>query len=507
MRKWISLFMVLILGLAVVPSVNAYKGQLTVALGAETPTMDPHPQSNFVGLILWRWAYGTLVSAEAGTGKRLPWLAVKWKIHNPKKVEFWLRKGVKFIDGTPLTSEAVRYSMSRIMDKKSRQRVFFKDFDRIEIIDKHNFIWHSKKPDNGLLNRLSRYGLIMSPNTKKMDSATLSRNTFGSGPYVLKEWDRGRKMVFEANPNWWGNDEYPNRPKTVVVRSIREPTTRVKALLKGELDIIRGVLPQYIPQIEKKAGLDVDSQPAYRIQYLTFATRAGGPFTDRKVRLAVNYAIDAESMRRTFLGGRGDIWGSLFHPWNYSGYNPNDKWYGYDLAKAKSIMRESGYPGGFKAELFATSGRYPADRKTCEAIAGMLKEIKIDMTCRAMPYSLMRKIRKAYQNKRRTSPAMFLLAYGNTTGDPANVSRSTSTCKGHSSLHCYKDVEEVIERAAHTADTKLQHKRFQEVTAMQKKKVMFKILWKIHDVYSYKKSLGFKMRHDETFFPWEINMK
>ncbi|MFC1492103.1 ABC transporter substrate-binding protein [Nitrospinota bacterium] len=507
MRKWIVLFVFLILSWVAASGAYAYQGKLTVALKAVSPTMDPHPKSNFIGTMIWRWAYDTLVSAEAGTGKRLPWLATKWKIHSPKKVEFWLRKGVKFADGSSLTAENVKFSMNRVMDKKSRQRVLFSAFDRIEIIDDHRFIWHSKVADNGLLTRLGRYGHIMSLKAKGVDWAIVSRKTFGSGPYLLKEWVKGRKMVFEANPAWWGNSLYPNRAKTIVLRGIKEPTTRVKSLLKGEVDIIMGVKPQFAPQIKEQGGLALAVVPAVRIMYLTFVTRHGGPFGNQKVRLAVNYAVDAELLRKTVLGGLGDLWGSFFHPWNYSGYNPNDKWYGYDLAKAKALMKEAGYPNGFKATLYGTIGRYPADVKTCEAVAGFLKKIKIDAPCRTMPYGLWKKTRNAFQKGTKKSTGFFLQAYGNGAGDPANISIATQTCKGHASVHCFKDVDEAVHKAASTPDPKEQQIAFEKVTALIKKKAMFKVLYKIRDIFGYKKGLGFKPRHDETFFAWEIDMK
>ncbi len=507
MRKWILLLLVLLLGAFSAPGVHAATGKLTVALKGVTPTMDPHPQSNFIGTMVWRWAYGTLVSTEAGTGKRLPWLATKWKIHSPTKAEFWLRKGVKFADGSPLTAENVKFSMERIMDKRSKQRVFFKAFDRIEIVDKHRFIWHSKVPDNGLMNRLGRWGHIISLKAKGVDWAVVSRKTFGSGPYILKEWAKGRKMVFEANPTWWGNAKFPTRPQTIVLRGIKEPTTRVKALMKGEVDVVMGIKPHFIPQIEKTKGLAVADVPAVRMMFVSFVTRAGGPFANEKVRLAANYAIDADLLRKTFIGGKAKLWGSLYHPWNFAGYNPDDKWYGFDPNKAKALMKEAGFEKGFKATLYATIGRYPGDVKSCEAIAGFLKRIKIDTTCRTMPYQHWRKTRKAFQKGKRKNTALFLQGYGNAAGDPGNIAKATVSCEGHSSLHCFKELDAMIDKAAATVDPKEQHLAFQNVTKVLKKKAIFKILYKTNDIYGYKKSLGFRPRHDETFFAWEIDMK
>ena len=508
MKKLVVLLFAVMIGFAAVPSTYAApQGTIVAALKGVSPTMDPHPKSNFIGAMIWKWCYDTLIGMEAGTGKKLPWLATKWKVHSPRKLELWLRKGVKFTDGTTFTAKNVEFAFSRIMAKGSRQRVFFKALERVEIVNDYQVILHSK-PDNGMLNRLARWGHAMSLKAKGVDKKIISRKTlYGSGPYILTEWAKGRKMVFDANPNWWANSKYPNRPKKVILRGIKSSVTRVKALQKGEIDLVMGILPQYIPQIEKNPKLAVADIPAVRMMFISFVTRNGGPFADQNVRLAANYAIDAELLRTTFLAGKAVISGSLFHPWNYAGYNKNDKWHGYDLKKAKAYMAKSKYPKGFKATVYATIGRYPGDVKTCEALGGFFKEIGIKATCRTMPYSAWKKKRKSYQKgKGKGEAAVFVQGYGNSGGDPGNIAPATGGCKGHSSVHCFKDLDVQIDKAKFTADPKQQQIEFEKVTAMMKEKAIFKILYKTNDIYAYKKGFGFNPRHDESFYVWEIDM-
>ncbi|MEK6711421.1 MAG: ABC transporter substrate-binding protein, partial [Nitrospinota bacterium] len=190
---------------------------MTIVLFGDTPTMDPHGGTSAIGNIVWRWSYDSLLSSETGTRKLLPWLAEKWERTGPTAYKFWLRKGVKFADGSPFTAESVKYSMERIVNSLE-QRAYFQSLERIEILDDHTFIWHTVRPDNGLPLRLARWAPPVSLKTKGLDKAEISRNTFGTGPYILKAWTKGQRMVFEANPNWWANDRYPNRPKTVVLR-------------------------------------------------------------------------------------------------------------------------------------------------------------------------------------------------------------------------------------------------------------------------------------------------
>lgn len=502
------LLLMVSLGVTGAPLVNAAdRDTVTIALTGEPPTMDPHRVSNFIGAMVWRWSYDTLITAETGTGEHKPWLATKWESqdHN-KSVKFWLRPDATFSDGTPVTSEAIKFSMERVMEA-APQRPYFESFDRIEIIDEYTFVWHNKHPDNGLFNRLARLAHAISPQIKDQDEATISRTTFGSGPYMLASWTKGNKMVFEANPNWWGNSLYPKRPKTVVLRRLPEATTRVKALLTGEVDVAWGVLPQYIPQVESNPNTEIASVPAVRIMYMNFFTRHGGPLADVRVRKAINYAIDADLIRRTILGGRADLIGQLLHPWCYSGYNPDKEWYGYDPDKAKALLKEAGYPNGFSMEIISANGRYPGDKATCEASAGMLKKVGIDATCNAQRFPLYQKLFEAYKTGKEKGVVASYQGFGNGGGESASVLRGTSSCDGAWSGHCFPELDAAIDKAAATSDPEAQQAAFEAVTDMMKEKATQKIYFKIHDVVGFNSRLEFTPRHDETLFPWEIVVK
>lgn len=512
MRKstvWLlALLFVISLGLISTHPVHAANSDtVVIALTGEPPTMDPHRVSNFIGTMVWRWSYDTLITTETGTGKHKPWLATKWESHdNNKSVKFWLREDATFSDGTPVTSESFKFAMRRVLDAP-RQAGYFKNFDHIEIIDDHTFIWHNKNPDNGLFNKITGWGHAISLQARDKDEATISRTTFGSGPYILTDWTKGNKMVFEANPTWWGNDMYPKRPKRIILRRLPESTTRVKALLAGEVDVAWGVLPQYIPQVEKNPRTKISAMPAVRIMHMGFFTRHGGPLTDVRVRKAINYAIDADLIRRTILGGRADLFGQMLHPWNYSGYNPNKEWYGYDPQKAKALLKEAGYENGFKMELIATNGRYPGDKATCEAVAGMLKKVGLDTTCNSQRFPLFKKLHRAYKSGKREGVAAYYMGFGNGRGDSASVLRGTSSCKGPWSGMCYPELDAAIDKAEAEPDPAKQQADFEAVTDLMKALVTHKIFFKIHDVIGYSSRIEFVARHDETLFPWEIVVK
>lgn len=509
MIRRIALSLMVAIAASGTPSAESFRGTVTIALSGETPTMDPHIETTFDGTMVWPMITERLVVSETGTGKITPWLAEKVERLSARQFKFTLRKGVKFTDGAPLNAEAVKYSIGRILNpaNRSRQQIYFKSFDRIEVLDEHTFIWHAKEPDNGAVNRLLSFGHIISPNTEKMDKAAISLRPVGTGPYIMKEWTKGSKMLLEANPNWWANGRYPNRPKTLIVRRIPEASVRARALEAGELDLILGVPPQDVSRISKNPKLQIASIPAVRIVFVSFFSAHGGPFADQKVRLAVNYAIDAGKIQKTLLGNYGEIFGQMFHPWNYSGYNPDKKWHGYDPAKSAALLKEAGYPDGFKAVLLTTNGRFLEDKATCEAMAGMLRAVKIDTTCTAQAFPLYRKNFTALQTGQQKGAFMYYDGFGNGGGEPAGVLRGTTACGGGWSGHCFKEIDAAIDKAAASEDPQAQQAAFEQVTDMMKEKVTHKIMFKLHDRFAFNERIDFKPRHDERLHPWEIVVK
>jgi peptide/nickel transport system substrate-binding protein len=509
MRKRLSL---LILGLLAVLSVApvgaAAQSTVTIAINGEPETMDPHVYSSFIGAMVWPWASDKLVIADTKTGDIIPWLAERYERLDSKRVKFTLRTA-RFTDGTPVTAEAVKYSFERIVDpaNKSYQRAYWKDFDRIEVLDDRTVVFHMKAPDNGLIRRLTIWGHVISLGNKGKPPEEISRHLVSGGPYVLKGWTKGQRYEFEANPTWWGNSLFPQRPQRVIMRPIVEATTRVKALQAGEIDIAHKVLPHFIPDIKKDPKLDVVSRSSVRIAYIGFFTTQGGPFADVRVRRAANHAIDADAMYKTFLAGYAEPAHQIFHPWTQFGYSPDKRWYGFDPAKGRQLMKEAEYEKGFKADLISPDGNSPFDRQSCEAAAGMLQKIGIDTRCIPQPFALYRQTFNTYLEGKNKTPAMHFLSFGNAAGDNSTILRGTTSCGGAWSPACYKDLDEMIDRALALENPKEQHVAFQKISDKMLELATHKPLYRLHDIFGVNRRIEFTARHDEQLHPWEIVVK
>jgi peptide/nickel transport system substrate-binding protein len=513
MRKWFIVFLILALAGFAAQRAEAFKGTLRIAVHDQPSTWDPGVASQFMGTMLWPWTYDTLVQADLKTGKLYGWLAEKIERLSATAFKFTLRKGAVFADGTPVTSADVKFSLHRVWEDaklKSRVKPYYRDLKEVEIIDDRTFIIHAKVPMNHLPHLMRTWGHVMNRKAvKDVDLSVVGRKSFGSGAYILKEWKKGQRIVMEANPRWWGNKIYPNRPKTLIIRIIREATTRVKALIAGEVDWIMRVPPQFIGQINAKPGYKVLTTSSIRIYFVGYLTDQGGPFANAKVRQAINYAIDAESIIKTLLQGRADPWFQLIHQGMAAGYNPKMKsWYPYDLAKAKKLLKESGFGKGFKLTMISPRNTIPADVEMCEAIVSMVQKIGVDAKCQASSKRVWRGRFKKYAKGTLKGNMMFISSYGNQGGIPGNSFRGVMSCGGKWSPHCYKEYETMIDKALRTADSALQQKRLEEANWFMHNNATHKPIAKSHDVYGVNtKVLDYKMRYDEMTLPWSFVMK
>ncbi|MFP6871065.1 MAG: ABC transporter substrate-binding protein, partial [Nitrospinota bacterium] len=513
MRKWLVAFLILALAGLAAPRADAFKGTLRLAVHGQPKTWDPGKTPGFMGTMLWPWTYDTLVQADLKTGKLYGWLAEKFERVSASAFKFTLRKGAVFADGNPVTSADVKFSIHRVWedkDLKSTVKSYYKDIKEVEIIDDRTFIIHTKGPMNDLPALMRTWGHVI--NRKAVTGLTyaqIATGSYGSGAYILKEWKKGLRFVMEANPRWWNNKKYPNRPKKLIIRIIREPTTRVKALTTGEVDFAMRVAPQFIDKINATPGLKILTTPSIRIYYVGYLTEHGGPMANVKVRQAISHAINTPLIIKSLLQGRADPWFQLIHQGMASGYNPKMKsWYPYNVAKAKKLLKESGFGKGFKLVMLSPRHTIPADVQMCEAIVDMVKKIGIDAQCKASSKRVWRGRFKKYKKGTLKGNMMFIASYGNQGGIPGNSFRGVMACRGKWSPHCFPEYEKMIDKALRTADTALQQKRLEKATWFMHDNATHKPIAKSHDVYGVNtKVLDYKMRYDEMTLPWSFVMK
>jgi len=379
-------------------------------VGVDATTMDPQMVDNVPTANAVMHVHETLVTWDKDmniVGK----LAETWETSSDGKTwTFHLRKGVKFQDGADFNAEAVKKSFERILDPAtgSPRRSILSMITAMKVVDPYTIELTTNEPFGPFLSQLATYNAaILSPKAIDQYGKDYGRHPAGTGPYILKEWQPGEKMVFERNENYWG--EKP-KTKTLVFKIIPENTTRVMALQTGEVDIISNVPPFQIEQLKANKDVEVVLAEGFRTIYLGMNMK-NKPFNDVRVRQALNYAIDRDAIIQTVLGGTAT---KAVGPEATSipGAASDLPTYEYNPDKAKQLLAEAGYPNGVEIKFYAPFGRYNMDKQVAEAIQAQIAQAGFKADLQTLDWSI---FSNALREGKDTQ--LFMVGKGSPSGD------------------------------------------------------------------------------------------
>ena len=359
-------------------------GTVTYAAGADPDNLDPANAESNPSEAVNRMMYENLVRFDEKL-KLVPGLAAKWEQSKDGLTwTFFLRQGIKFHDGTPFNSGAVKTFVERMIgpEKPSRAGLYAPFVKSVEAVDDSTIKIQLKAPFAFFLNNLAHSASgIISPAALKTYGKDISRRAVGTGPFKFVEWVHGDHLTLVRNDAYWGGK--PNLEK-IIVKTVKEDSARVMMLQSGDAQLIVRIPSEDIPRLEKDAGIQLDSTETLRVLYLGINCFKK-PFTDVRVRQALNHAVDKEAIVKNLYQGRALVSQGMVAPLT-TGYFPV-KGYSYDPEKAKKLLAEAGFPKGFKAKLWSPQGRYPKDFEMAQAIQQQLKKVNIDCTLDTMEWA------------------------------------------------------------------------------------------------------------------------
>jgi peptide/nickel transport system substrate-binding protein len=380
-------------------------GALTVVQGADITTTDPFQIQSVRAM--HASIYDQLVIRDAGF-KVVPSLATSWANPNDTTWEFKLRQGVTFHNGEPFNAAAVKWSFERFVapETKNIYASMLGPVAEVQAVDDYTVRVVTKEPFPALLENLAYGVFIGPPETMRKEGEAFFNNPVGSGPFKFVSWAPGEKLVVEAVGGHFLGDP---KIKTVVWQPITESQPRIVAIRTGQADLVANVSPTQISELEGQSGISVIKSPSQ--SFLVLIMNAGRPpFNDKRVRQAMNYAVDKDAIIKTLLGGNGEVVPGPASP-AHEGYDPQLKvMYPYDPEKAKQLLAEAGHASGFSVTLDTPSGRYLQDKPIAEAIAGMLGKVGVQV--KVNPYEWGAFV-KLLQEK--TSDVLLIQQGGSTT--------------------------------------------------------------------------------------------
>ncbi|MFZ5815398.1 MAG: ABC transporter substrate-binding protein [Bacillota bacterium] len=285
------------------------------------------------------------------TGEVVPELAESWMQPDPTTYVFKLKQGVKFHDGSEMTADDVVFTFNRILakdgiDGKQSPRVgLLGPVKSVEKTGDYEVKFTLERPFPVWLQLIVHTQIVSRAHVEKMGSSQkLSENPMGTGPFKFVRGKLDSEVVLERFDQYHGGAAKlppvgPAKLKTATFRMIPEPSTRVAALKAGEVHIIQDVPVDQIAALSKDAKISIKTTEGTRLYMIELNNKI---LTDPKVRLALNYAIDWDTITKEIYGGRAHRVPTAMLPSGF-GFHEGLKPYPYDPAKAKQLLQEAGY--------------------------------------------------------------------------------------------------------------------------------------------------------------------
>jgi ABC-type transport system substrate-binding protein len=384
MKRWSVLATLLMAALLALAPVQAQAQTVTYAAGADPDSLDPANAESNPSEAVNRMIHENLVKFDAKLNL-VPGLAEKWEqAKDGMSWTFFLRKGVKFHDGTPFNAEAAKYFFDRMVgpEKPSRAGLYAPLVESATVVDAYTIKVNMKAPFAFLLNNIAHSASgIPSPTAHKAMGKDIARKPVGTGPFKFVEWVHGDHLTLTRNDDYWGG-----KPKLdkIIVKTIKEDSARVMMLQSGDAHLAVRLPSEDIPRLEKDAKIQLDATETLRVLYIGFNC-GKKPFSDERVRQAFNLATDRESIVKNIYQGRALAASNIVAPLT-TGYFPMPP-YSYDLDKAKKLLADAGYPNGLKAKFISPQGRYPKDFEMAQALQQQWKKAGIDVTLDTMEWA------------------------------------------------------------------------------------------------------------------------
>ena len=389
--------------------------------GREIASLDPYSFGETFTLSVLNHVYEGLVR-YTGDLKIEPALAESWETVSPTVWRFHLRKGVKFHNGDAFTADDVLASLARVSDPASPLKGNLPAYKSSRKIDDHTVEIEVTGPYPLLLNDLTNIfifdkGWLEANNALKPTDVGKGVTGYptdhanGTGPFVIESRQPDAKTVFVKNPNWW--DKPQHNIDRIEFTPITSASTRVAALLSGEIDYTNVAPLQDLPRL--KAAPEVKVMQTNELRSVFFAlnlkdklfesdVKDKNPLKDIRVREAMYRAIDIDAVQKRAMRGLSRNTGALIAP-AIPGYEPSqDERPPFDLAAAKKLLTDAGYPNGFSFQMNCQSDGLVNEEEFCQAVASMWSRAGLKPNLSLAP--------RSQQTPKRTKGEFDVISFG-----------------------------------------------------------------------------------------------
>jgi peptide/nickel transport system substrate-binding protein len=477
---------------------NAAK-DLTIAQGGGPTTLDPLREQAGPMMNIWTLLFDGLTKRESD-GTIAPALATSWQAISNNLWEFKLRKDVKFHNGEPFNADAVKFTLERILDKTRSSQALTRlpQLGAVEIVDPYTVRIHTKGPVPTFLSDLTWAFMVPPKYIKEKGDDYAAQNPVGTGPFKFLRWRQGQFIEMAANTGYFGG---PPKIDKLTVRQIPDDATRMASLMTRESDIVVQIPPDLVKTVQQSGNAHVASVGAYMSMVVHFDS-VRGPLTNKKIRQAINYAIDKKSLVNDLLAGQGKpLLGQVLMPGVF-GFNPDLTPYPYDPARAKKLLAEAGVAQGLTLTLNTPVGRYIADREIAIAVAGQLSKVGIHVNVVPKEWGLY--IKELRSNR---LGDMFLIGWSN-YGDAGYVLPHFTSRSSFGVYRSNPKLDALVQKARVEIDPVARAHIYKEATELMREAAPAAFLVQPSAIYGVSnKVIGFSPRSDERWGLTKVDLK
>lgn len=457
---------------------------VTIAQSSDPQTLDPHKVGGDISANVFRNVCEALLTYDENW-EVSPLLAESYEQKSDTEWVFHLKKDVKFSNGEPFNAEAVIWNFKRAAsDKYPRQAYEFKDYVKdYEAIDESTVKFILSKPDLFFAAHIAEVPMLEPKHSEEIGEEAINSDIIGTGPYIFKNWEADKEIVLEKNPQYWGEEPDADR---VVFRTIPEAATRIAEMVNGNVDVIMNVQNESIETLEKSKDIKVFPKKLNRTEYMGFNTYdwcETPELKDPKVRQAINYAVDVDTIIEKIMGGYGERVSNLWRS-DYDGFDKDlADYYSYDPKKAKKLLAEAGYADGFDMTLMTDVDNHAKAQEVTEAVGSYLKDIGINVEVKVLDdttaYAIIVNGQKAEK-----CPGMFDWNWGTKPGLYESTLTGVLSSEGMSSYNKIEGYDELIDKLLAESTAKGRAPYIKEIQKLMVEDPACLYLFRLYDIYA-----------------------
>ena len=364
------------------PAQNVPDGVLRMAISSMPPgNANPHTSGGWPALLIWPAMFEALTEMSPD-GELVGLLADSWEAETETTWVFRLKSGIRFSNGEPWDADAAAANINFLLTDKGKTFSAYREVRTVQKAaarDSLTLEVRTTQPDSMIPGRLAGVRMLPPKYFAEVGPEAFALKPHGTGPFVTERWGSGR-AVFVPNANAWR----PSGVDRIEVTAAPDSTTRVQAMISGAVDIAFDLAPTDVLQAEA-AGARIDYRTRASVQMWNYITELESPLQDKRVRQALNYAVDIETIVSALLQGI-TVPASQAAARGTFGYDPSLKPYPYDPDKARQLLAEAGYPDGFDITFqMATSN--PEEEAIYLQVVQDLRKVGVNVDLVSMPFN------------------------------------------------------------------------------------------------------------------------